>query len=49
MVLNYSKIALEFYRTTLKNYSESAIELFLNVYETVLEPYMEHFFVLQLF
>ena len=49
MVLNYSRTALEFYRTTLKNYSETVLEMFLNVYGTVVEPYMEHFFVLQLF
>ena len=49
MVLNYSRIALEFYRTTLKNYSETALDMFLNLYGTVVEPYMEHYFVLQLF
>ena len=51
MVLNYSRIALEFYRTALKNYSETVLDMFLNVYGTVvdLEPYMEHYFVLQLF
>ena len=43
MVLNYSRIALEFYRTALKNYSENALELLLNVYGAVVEPYMEHY------
>ena len=38
MVLNYSRIALEFYRTTLKNYSETVLDMFLNVYGTVVEP-----------
>ena len=47
MVLNYSRIALEFYRTAFKNYSETAKDMFLNVYGTVVEPYMEHYFVLQ--
>ena len=46
MVLNYSRIALEFYRITLKNYSETVLDMFLNVYGTVVEPYMEHYFVL---
>ena len=49
MVLNYSRIALEFYRTALKNYSETAQDMFLNVYGMVVEPYMEHYFFLQLF
>ena len=49
MVLNYSRIALEFYITALKNYSETVLDMFLNVYGTVVEPYMEHYFVLQLF
>ena len=49
MVLNYSRIALEFYRTALKNYSETVLDMFLNIYGTVVEPYMEHYFVLQLF
>ena len=49
MVLNYSRIALEFYRTALKNYSETALDMFLNVYRTAVEPYLEHYFVLQLF
>ena len=49
MVLNYSRIALEFYKTTLKNYSETDLDMSLNPYGTVLEPYMEHYFVLQLF
>ena len=49
MVLNYSRIAVEFYRTALKNYSETVLDMFLNVYGTVKEPYMEHYFVLQLF
>ena len=34
MVLKYSRIALEFYRTALKNYSETALDMFLNVYGT---------------
>ena len=42
MVFNYSRIALEFYRTALKNYYETALDMFLNVYRTVVEPYMEH-------
>ena len=49
IVLNYSRIALEFYRTALKNYSETVLDMFLNVDGTVVEPYMEHYFVLQLF
>ena len=49
MILNYSRIALEFYRTALKNYSETVLDMFLNVYGTVVEPYMKHYFVLQLF
>ena len=49
MVLNFSRIALEFYRTVLKNCSETALDMFLIVYGTVVEPYMEHYFVLQLF
>ena len=49
MVLNNSRIALEFYRTVLKNYSETILGMFLNIYGTVVEPYMEHYFVLQLF
>ena len=40
MVLNYSRIALEFYRTALKNFSETVLDMFLNVYGTVVEPYM---------
>ena len=35
MVLNYSRIALEFYRTALKNYSETVLDMFLNIYGTV--------------
>ena len=49
MVLNYSRIALEFYRTALKNYYETALDMFLNVYGTVEQPNMEQYFVLQLF
>ena len=46
MVLNYSRIALAFYRTVLKNYSETVLDIFLNIYGTVVERYMEHYFVL---
>ena len=35
MVLNYSRIALEFYRTALKNFSETVLDMFLNVYGTL--------------
>ena len=49
MVFNYSRIALEFYRPALKNYSETALDMFLYFNGTVVEPYMEHYFVLQLF
>ena len=49
MALNYSRIALELYRTSLKNYYETALDMFLNVYGTVVEPYIEQYFVLQLF
>ena len=45
MVLNYSRIALEFYRTALKNYSETVLDMLLNVYRTVVEPYMKHYFL----
>ena len=47
--LNYSRIALEFYRTALKNYSETVLDMLLNVNGTVVEPYIENYFVLQLF
>ena len=49
MVFNYSRIALEFYRTALKNYSETVLDMFMNVSGTVVDSYMEHYFVLQLF
>ena len=43
MALKYSRIALEFYRTVLKNYSETVLDKFLNVYGTVVEPYIGHY------
>ena len=34
MVFNYSRIALEFYRTVLKNYSETALDMFERLWDS---------------